>query len=277
MNLAHKVWRHTLTWVLCAVVAFPLAVAAVEIGDAYEDVIRQLGDPPGFIKTDTFALLYYERGTIRLEEDRVVNVELLSEEEAAEQRQIEREERARRQAAQQERQVQRLQEGRALRQQRHSDPDFLSASAEQQLAFWRQFRRRYPEVPVEEEYRAALERYEREQQVRRLEDQERRIRELEAQVRRAEERAAARPSYDYYHRPIRYLHTPVVYGTRRGYPVYPVRTSTVYHSGGSHRNRHWHDSSFDRAFRSGPFPRTSREMEFRRRTSDRSSRIHISF
>lgn len=209
-------------WMM-GVVASP---GGVKVGDSYEAVLARLGQPEGYIKTDTMSWLYYDRGTVKLEEGRVVEAELVSAERAAERRLREREAWERQRIRQAELQEQRLREGWALKQARRSDPRFLSMPGSDQADFWRDFQTRYPGVPVHEEYAQALERARNEhERALREREQEQRIADLEERLRRAEDRTMARSysgaSRSYYHAPdIIYVAHPPRY-------ILPSRTVTL--------------------------------------------------
>ncbi len=230
------------------------AHAGVSVGDAHDDVISRLGAPDGYIKTETVSWLYYERGTVKLQDGRVIDVELQSPEQWARQREREREAQARLQAERAEWHAARLRQGWELKQVRQSDPRFLAAPASEQVAFWRVFRSRYPEIAVHEEYALALERYQVEQErALREREQERRIRELEERVRRAEERALARsysgPHRTVYHAGPRVIHVHhVPHVAHRMHPVWPVTVLP----GPAPRNRPIRMSHADHVF--GPMP-----------------------
>jgi hypothetical protein len=106
-------------------------------------------------------------------------------------------------------------EGELTRSEALADPTLAARPLAEQLAFWTDFRQRYPDVPVDEQYRAVLTARQNELEEERL---QRRIEELERRVARAEqeaaraaekaERARASGTYFSYYRP------PVVYYPR---------------------------------------------------------------
>ncbi len=264
--------------VAIAVLGAGLLYAGVEVGDSYEVVLARLGQPDGYIKTETISWLYYERGTVKLEEGRVVEAELVSAQRAEARRIREREEWERRRIVQAEQQMQRLREGWELKQARRTDPSFLAASGSQQVAFWREFRTRYPEIPVHEEYALALERYQDERErAWRDRDRERRIAELEDRLQRAEHRAMAR-SYSGVSRTAHYTSPNVVFVTGHPHVVHPARPVTLIPGvpAHHHRTRPIASSHIDRVF--GPMPTMSAPGYSRsRRASGFSSSVHVSF
>lgn len=162
-------------------------IPPVDIGDDYDTVISTLGQPAGFIKMEDAAWLTYDRGTVKLSGNRVVEADLVSSEAALERRERERAQYERRQLLLAEQKSRRIAEGTQIKQTRISDPYFQNLPAERQVAFWLQFQIRYPEVPCSIEYRDAMARYQVEQeQEYALRQQEDRIRDLEDRLYQAE-------------------------------------------------------------------------------------------
>jgi len=165
--------------------ALPVPASTPQAGDDKETVVALLGRPDAAITSLEREVWFYERGKVVLEEDRVMETNLLTAEELEA-------ERARRERAEARQAQQAHEAGVALKQAKLADPLFRGAPAEQQVAFWQDFKNRYPGVAVDAEYTLALQQALREQtealrQVREAE----RIRELEERVRLAEARAAA--------------------------------------------------------------------------------------
>ncbi|MCX7008843.1 MAG: hypothetical protein NTY53_16625 [Kiritimatiellaeota bacterium] len=171
---------------LLAVLTLGRTVDAIKLGDARMDVVAELGAPTGFIRAGKDETLYYERGTIQLQNGKVVNFEIMTPEQLRE-RQAAAE---RIRAEQTERLVQlRAQlktEGEAALKKVLADPDFVNAAPAAQVARWREFMKKYPDVPVGEYYLPALKRYE-EEQAHTAQDQ--RIAALEQRLQEAEQRA----------------------------------------------------------------------------------------
>jgi hypothetical protein len=170
---------------LTAVASFA-ASQDVKLGDTFASVKAALGEPRGFIKDSTYQLLQYDRGRVELHDGLVSSVNIVSEEEAERMR-IKRERFAeeRRLAAALRREQLRIEGLQALEQVR-SDPEYDALSAEKQVAFWKSFKKRYPDVPLGEEYASALERHKLELE---HQEMEQRIAALESRVREAESRA----------------------------------------------------------------------------------------
>jgi hypothetical protein len=205
------------------------AAAQISVGDTRQEVMEQLGQPTGYIGSDSFQILYFDRGEVVLRDGRVKSHTLVSPE-VAERQRADREawhaqrEEQRRLAAERraEERRERIAEGSAIRDQRRADPQFTALPASARLSFWQVFRQKYPEVDVDLDYTVALQetrliqaeqtaQLERE---RRIQDLERRVQDAENQARLAERQAAqARSYHHYYSPPVRY-HYPV-----RHYPI----------------------------------------------------------
>lgn len=184
----------------------------IRAGQSQADVVALLGEPEGFIRMGESVWLSYARGTIKLENDGVVEVNLISPEAAVQKRQREQAERARFAQAQAEETARRLEQGRALKASRINNAEFLAAPASYQVSFWKEFQARYPEIPAWDEYQRALARSEWEQeQLRRQRDQENRIQELEFRLQEAEFRQERNSR-------TRFVFSPVVF-----YPSNPCR------------------------------------------------------
>lgn len=184
--------------VLWALLAAPLP-AELRIGDERLTVLETLGQPEGRIEMGEFERLFYDRGEVQLREGRVTRIELISEA-AAEAR---REQLAR---ASESRRVR----GEAAKANRLTDPEFRARPAAERYAFWRDFRREFPEVDVFVQYteaKAAAEAdAERQRTADRLASVERRVAEAEFRARQAENTA-------------RSLNTPVRVEYRTPWPV----------------------------------------------------------
>jgi hypothetical protein len=197
-----------------------LAAQAVEFGQSPSQVQAELGAPTGQLLSGARLLFTYDRGEVEFRSNQVIRCELVSPEEAERRRLALAEDRARQMdwaTAQVEARVAR---GQAALDAARADPALGLRSASEQIAFWRSFRQQYPEVPVEQEYAAALRRREIEELEQRAAIAEsQRMAQLESRVAAAEERArdAERRS----------LHRTYPYDGFYGYPYpvtyYPVR------------------------------------------------------
>jgi hypothetical protein len=160
--------------------AAPMLAHATEIhlGDSLADVRSALGAPNGYAQVNNNLTLFYDRGQVQFVDGRVISSDFLSPEDFAAKQA--RDKAAAAQAAQ------RMAEGQALKAQKLADPNFTSAPPAYQLAFWLDFRVRYPEVPCDDEYNLALA---RQQEQLAAQEREQRVAELEARVADAENRA----------------------------------------------------------------------------------------
>lgn len=190
---------------------------SVTIGDHFNEVITTLGQPEGLMKIDASTWMQYDRGIVKLKNDRVVEANLISADEARIRKEAELKVQMERELALAEQRNVRITEGQAVKHARLNDPYFMSLPAERHVAYWRQFQMYYPEVPSQLEYMDALTRYENEQvQLLAQQAQERRIRDLEDRVARAERLNEEYSRTRYVQ--TRYLYAPApVYYVQSGY------------------------------------------------------------
>ena len=189
--------KHKSLIVALGLVSSLCVAGEVRFGDSQEAVISVLGQPHGYIQTESQTVLFYERGSVELEDGRVVSAKLISPD-AAEARRLERmrQDELARQAA-----VRRAVEGRSLRDRKLSDPSFLALPANSRAAYWQSFMRNYPGVPVGMDYEVAQRELQAEEAAMRAEaDRMRQVAELQERAFVAEQRAAdaearARQSY----------------------------------------------------------------------------------
>jgi hypothetical protein len=178
---------------LLLLIAAGSALAGIAPGDTAAEVRRALGEPEGYLRAEGYELLYYERGKVELREGVVTAVNLVTEEEARALRQHRRREAARQREAEARRRSRLIVEGEEALAVLLTDPEFLSASAERQVARWRRFARRYPYTPLPDQYADALERLaeqrEREAHAQRIAALEDRVRDAERKAEEAEFRA----------------------------------------------------------------------------------------
>jgi hypothetical protein len=106
----------------------------VNIGDSLDTVRSVLGPPSGQVQIGNKLLLDYARGQVILVDGRVVQTDLLSPEELAK------------------KQAQHVADGQALKAQKLAYWKCFPGSPSVQVAFWQDFRLRYPEVPCNDEY-----------------------------------------------------------------------------------------------------------------------------
>lgn len=165
----------------------------VEPGMDRDLAIEVLGEPNGRVAGADYEVLIYLRGTLRVSGGEIVEVDLVSEEAARQQR---AERRERREAVRVKREAERrarIEEGRSIREERIRTAEFSEKNPGEQLAVLEAFRARYPEVDIAFEYQTArqLAKEERRREEReRARERERWRRELLLEERKAK---AARP------------------------------------------------------------------------------------
>jgi hypothetical protein len=202
--------KQTIRKVLTGLMIIPMVAwsetdSEIAIGTTMDDVLATLGQPEGLMRMGDRAWLTFARGTIKLENDRVIEAQLISNEAAVKKRQMEKIERQRHQQAMAEQRQRHLEQGWALKMARESNPEFQAAPASYQVSFWKEFQTRYPEIPVHDQYEFALARYQQEQEQWLLkQDQVNRIRELEIRVQQAERQQQRFTR-------VRYVQTPVLF------------------------------------------------------------------
>jgi hypothetical protein len=192
------------TRVICLAFALATMLPADEVrpGESLDRVRAVLGIPNGEVQLGDRVLLYYDRGSVELQEGRVTKVALRSEDEHA--LLLARETRLR--AEREEQRARLLAEGTALKDRKLADGSFQSAPISQQIAFWEDFARRYPGVSVAEPLSIArLRLNERIAEQRRRDEELRRLDEIERRLAAAESepvhyRVRTFPTY-YGHRP----------------------------------------------------------------------------
>ncbi len=174
------------------------ALPAMELqpGDSFERVKEVLGRPNGVISLKNKQVLFFDRGEVTLVDGKATKLDLLTEKEA--EADLVKKQQKREKAAQLvEKRIQiRVKEGIALREDKLTSPDFLASSAGVRLDFWRNFRRRYPEVDITNALTKALNERTTELQ-RQAENQ--RLAQLESRVQDAEYRAEKAQRLAYNH------------------------------------------------------------------------------
>lgn len=175
-----------------ATVLPPLCATAAEVnvGDTRAQVITALGAPKGGISSGSYELLTYERGKVELRDGKVVTTDLISAEQAEMNRQLRAEQQAAAERDAAAARAKRIAEGTEVRRTKLDDAAFTALPAAQRVAFWQNFKKWYPEVPLGDEYTVALRELEQDLTARRLaQAQDQRIVELERRVADAEQRA----------------------------------------------------------------------------------------
>jgi hypothetical protein len=214
----------------------PLPALSISVGDTADEVVSELGPPDRLIQINNSQTMYFERGIVEIADDLVISADLISE--AALVKRLEREavERAIREEELRIQRERRMQEGAEALELKLEDSNFISASAAKRLAYWREFRRKYPEIAMPEDYFVALR--EREFELREA-GLEQRVRDLEARAARAQAAPPEQYQVSYSSSPY-YVSSPVVYSgyanrTCRGYGA---RRSHYSHRGSRHGYHH---------------------------------------
>lgn len=172
-------------------VVLPFPLAAVDSGDTREAVIAELGQPTGTASVGSSAILFYDRGEVKLRDGRVTTVNLVSAETLAAREAAEAEALQRREEAELAR-LERLEaQGRATYAAKKADTRFATLPALEQLTFWRTFAARYPTISVEAEITSLLELANHELRLREIAaENDARLAELEARLAATEDQAA---------------------------------------------------------------------------------------
>lgn len=170
---------------LLALLALAGVAGAIKPGDTRTAVVEELGAPTSTIRLGKEETLYYERGRVQLLDGKVASFEIISPEQLRERQAAAEKARAEQAARLAQWRAQLKLEGEAALKQLLADPAFVSATAAMQVARWREFMRKYPDVPVTGYYLPALKRLEEEQT---SQAQEQRIASLEQRVQDAEQR-----------------------------------------------------------------------------------------
>lgn len=218
----------------------PARAEDVAVGDPAEKVYSVLGTPRGAVRSGTLELLQFDRGRVEIREGVVTEVDLVSEEEARARQEDRARQAAELQAKREAYREQQLLAGIEARDRANANPEFLASSGSRQLEFWDSFRRRFPGVPVESEYTAALAKRDREAEAaateKRLAEMERRVADAEDRAEQAEKDAEdakrdSRRRQVYYLPP--YVNVPYPYGYRTvsnppGYTPSPIWGNSSY-------------------------------------------------
>lgn len=161
--------------VICGVLATTVtAEPMASQGDSVASVLKEMGTPRGHLRYDDTEILLYDTARIEAKGGVVTRAQALQEEAAPTPRTVVKS-------------GDDWMEGATLKARKLLDPNFVSASAADRLAFWTAFRQRYPNVSVDEEYTATHRDWQVEQRAQvEARQQEHRISELEQRVAAAE-------------------------------------------------------------------------------------------
>lgn len=133
-------------WIFLLVFSTGLLRADVAVGDTQEEVQAALGRPRGELNLSGRQILYFDRGRVELEGNRVTRVALVSHEVLA----ATQEREARRKEIREARRQQLIAEGTVLRDQKLADPTLRDAPVAYQVTYWESFAASYPDVSVVE-------------------------------------------------------------------------------------------------------------------------------
>jgi hypothetical protein len=161
--------------------------AVVALGDSRERVIELLGEPTGEIRSKSLSILSYPQGKVELRDGVVSEVNLMSAEELRKRR----EQSAARLRRQQQRREKLKADGLRVKNGKLSDVEFLASPLSDQLFYWKEFSKMYPDVDVSGIYRDLQQRQQKEQKEQREDAMLAKIKQLEKRVDDAEQRAAA--------------------------------------------------------------------------------------
>lgn len=183
-----KKFRTFLTATFAITVSLLGASSKVEPGHSYEEVVCILGKPIGTLALGNKTILMYPKGDITLRENRVSDINLISDEEFTAEQERKRLEREEWSLRQEKISAARLEKGEKLKAKKLQSSAFIALPAKQRVDYWRAFQVHYPEVDVTEQIVRALEVYQAELAERMTLQ---RIAELEARVTRTEQALAA--------------------------------------------------------------------------------------
>jgi hypothetical protein len=164
------------------------ANSKIELGQTLEQTIEALGKPVGIIELRDRTLLLYPQGEVTLRDDKVSNIDLMSDEQFAADQERLRLEREDWLIQQEKLSAARLKEGEDLKAYKKQSSTFAALPANDRVDYWRSFQIRFPELDVSSEIARALEGYAVE--LTELKTQHK-IAELETRVALAEQQAAA--------------------------------------------------------------------------------------
>ena len=197
-------------WISAGLVMAAMAAMArggeIAPGATLRDVLAELGQPRGYIRSEGYLFLDYERGKIELQSNVVVKATLMSEQELADYKVLAAKQAEQDRLLAEARRVQRISEGTRVRSLKLADPYFMGLPASERVAYWRAFRVKYPEVDIETEYAVAMREYEIElaeqardaAHARDVADLERRVEEAEREAEAARHAQARAEAYSRY-------------------------------------------------------------------------------
>jgi hypothetical protein len=163
------------------------AHSKIEVGQSLEQTIAALGTPIGIIELRDKTLLLYPHGEVTLRDEKISDIDLMSEAQFAADQERLKNERADWLIEQEKLSAARLKKGIDLKAYKRQSSRFAALPAKDRVDYWRSFQVRFPEIDVTGEIARALEGYEIERTE--LKNQQK-IAELEVRVAQAEKQAA---------------------------------------------------------------------------------------
>jgi hypothetical protein len=137
--------------ILTTILAGQLPAGEIKAGDTIDRVIEVMGNPSGRLRSGTTVVFHYKRGTVTFKDGKVSKSNIVSSEEAeirtTKRLKREADTRAARAAARK----RRIAEGTAAKTAKLEDETFKELPVEEQLVYWKDFQRKYPEVSVSAE------------------------------------------------------------------------------------------------------------------------------
>jgi hypothetical protein len=164
------------------------ANSKIEVGQSLEHTIATLGNPIGIIELRDKTLLLYPQGEVTLRDEKISDIDLMSDAQFAADQERLRLEREDWLIEQEKRSAARLKQAKNLKAYKRQSSTFAALPAKDRVDYWRSFQIRFPELDVADEIARALEGYEIE--LTELQNQQK-IAELETRVALAEQQAAA--------------------------------------------------------------------------------------
>ena len=175
---------------LAIILLFPVllwsAHSKIEVGQSFEQTIAALGKPIGIIELRDKTLLLYPHGEVTLRQERITDIDLMSEAQFSADQERLKNERADWLIQQEKLSAARLKQGEDLKSYKRQSSRFCALPAKDRVDYWRSFQIRFPEVDDADEIARALEGYKTE--LTELKNQQK-IAELETRVALAEQQA----------------------------------------------------------------------------------------
>jgi hypothetical protein len=125
--------------------------AAVKIGDLEDDVIYELDEPNAKLTLNGELTYYYDAGTVVFKDGAVTKIKMMSEAETDALMAKKAAAKAARAEAARAASAERLRKGTLEKKQKMSDEAFKNKKPKEKLDYWLNFKKTYPEVPVQDQ------------------------------------------------------------------------------------------------------------------------------